>query len=181
MVISSYQFARKSPLKRHFCWALCLKLCVGVGLTLLFRKLYGALADSEALFEAACILANKCRENPLRWAAFFLYSNQYDFWDYYSLLKDWSFQTVFSYKVVSILCLLAQNDFWLVNLYCSWLSFMGFWACANVFYYLHQRSLPVVVAFLSFPSVVVWSSGLLKESLLWWLIGSIIYLLRQLL
>jgi len=181
LVISSYQFSRQSPLKKHFWWALCLKLGAGIVINLLFRRLYGTLADSEALFEAACMVANKCKEDPLRWGYFFLHSNQHDFWDYYGLLKDWSFQTVFSYKLVSILCLLAQNDFWLVNLYCSWLSFIGFWACANVFYQLHQRSLPVVVAFLCFPSMLAWSSGLLKESLLWFLMGSIIYLLHQLL
>ena len=181
LVILSYQFSRKSPLKKHFWWALCLKLGAGIVINLLFRRLYGTLADSEALFEAACMVANKCKEDPLRWGYFFLHSNQHDFWDYYSLLKDWSFQTVFSYKLVSILCLLAQNDFWLVNLYCSWLSFIGFWACANVFYQLHQRSLPVVVAFLCFPSMLAWSSGLLKESLLWFLMGSSIYLLHQLL
>ncbi len=75
-------------------------------------------------------------------------------------------------KLVSIIHIFTRNNYWLSGLYFSLFSFLGAW---NIAYTLSQlypaRRWTAFISFLFFPSVIFWTSGLLKESLSMGIIG----------
>jgi hypothetical protein len=162
---------KKEPLYHFFWWGLFLKIILGVILVFVFRHLYGSFADSESIFAAASALTHKFYENPLKHTQYFFGFITLP-QDYKPLFSDWTSQAIFMYKLTSLFCLLTNNNFWLVNIYLSVLSYLGLWTCGNAILKKVQANLIVVaIAFLAFPSVVLWSSGILKESFLWFFTG----------
>ena len=76
----------------------------------------------------------------------------------------------FFVKLIVPLGILIDN-YWMLNVYVSIFSFLGLWNLANrVVSIFSMSKTAVVISFLLFPSVVFWSSGMLKESVL---LGSI--------
>lgn len=162
---------KKEPLYYFFWLGLGLKIMMGLILVHLFRHLYGSFADSESIFAASAALTNKFYENPLKYV-------QYWFGlialpkDYKILFGDWTPQAIFMYKLTSVCCLLTNNNFWLANIYLSSLSYLGLWTCGNAIIKKTDANTSVIaIAFLGFPSVILWSSGILKESFLWFFVG----------
>ncbi len=78
---------------------------------------------------------------------------------------DWQPRTQFFIKLISPVLLFCR-DYWLLSLYLSLISFAGCWyfvrRATNAF---PDLKIPVYYAFLFFPSVVFWSSGVLKDNL----------------
>lgn len=75
-------------------------------------------------------------------------------------------RALFLSKVTSFFNLLTLNNYWAIALYYSFISFLCSWFLVTVIHdHLRPYALPAVVAFLFMPSVVFWTSGLLKESL----------------
>jgi hypothetical protein len=76
----------------------------------------------------------------------------------------------FFVKLIVPLGILIDN-YWMLNIYVSIFSFLGLWNLANRIVSIFSISkTAVVIAFFLFPSVVFWSSGMIKESVL---LGSI--------
>ncbi len=78
-------------------------------------------------------------------------------------------------KFLGICYLFAFNNYWIASIFFSFYSFLGLWFLADVLlknFNIHQVA--VSIAFFVFPSVVFWSSGVLKESLL---VGSMGFLI----
>jgi hypothetical protein len=167
------------PLGFFFVGGLLLKISLGIGLVYLFQYKYGSFADSESIFKASAALANQFYENPQTYLKFCLGLNSMPL-HYKPLFADWTTQTVFMYKLTSWVCLFTQNNFWLVNIYLSGVSYFGLWLCANRLVEIFPTTkYAALIAFLLFPSVVLWSSGILKESFLWFFVGIIITLTLQ--
>jgi hypothetical protein len=77
----------------------------------------------------------------------------------------------FFIKLIVPLAILIDN-YWMLNVYLSLFSFLGLWNLANRIVSVFSISkTAVVISFLLFPSVVFWSSGMLKESVLMGSIG----------
>jgi hypothetical protein len=67
---------------------------------------------------------------------------------------------------VSLFCLITFNNYWITSLYFSFASFCGAWILVKQIIGFSPSAKNVAMAsFLFFPSVVFWSSGLIKESL----------------
>jgi hypothetical protein len=81
-------------------------------------------------------------------------------------LNNHDLRSIFFIKIISVFCLLSFDNYWVCAAYFSLLSFIGAWLLhrkiTDIFSNSHHAS---VVAFLFFPSVVFWSSGLEKESI----------------
>lgn len=80
---------------------------------------------------------------------------------------QWS-NTLFTSKIVSLLNLAALGSAWLNGVYLSLFCFVGCWVLVRTLARLFPAA-PVgagVVAFLLWPSVVWWASGITKEALL---------------
>lgn len=90
----------------------------------------------------------------------------------------------FLVKVLSLLNFATGGDYYLNGLYLSFFSFTGSWRLVRALAVVYPASrLAAVFAFLFFPSVVFWSSGVLKESVLigaqGWLISAVLFMTHR--
>jgi hypothetical protein len=156
-----YKTQKTSGLRKYFFPTLIIKLLAGVGVGLLYFYHYGYgdtigyhqdaillsdlfLKDFSAYFK---VLAGSAEENSQ-----FIYSNQP--------------RAFFLVKLLSLVHLLTGQNYWLSGVYFSLFSFVGFWALANsLVKYFPSNRLGILIALLFFPSVVFWSSGIIKESI----------------
>jgi hypothetical protein len=160
----------------YFLGGLLLKIVAGVGIVFVLSYKYGFFADSQSIFNTSVRIADKFYENPTLFFRFYCIDDKITE-EYKLILTDWTAQTVFMYKLTALFCLFTANNFWLVNIYLSILSYLGLWFCANALAKIVKNSTHIAAfAFLFFPSVLVWSAGILKESFLWFFSGLLIYL-----
>jgi hypothetical protein len=75
-------------------------------------------------------------------------------------------RALFFSKIVSVFSLLTVDNYWVIASYFSLFSFLAAWVLVKtIVQYLARYTVPSMVAFLFFPSVVFWTSGLIKESI----------------
>lgn len=146
-----------SPLHAVY-WAALLAKCVaGIALGIIYSTYYDT-SDTFTFFQVAVNQADLARNDLFSYLNF-LFSSQ----EGYFLGEH---RTVFYIKITSILALLTGNNYWITSLYFSLLSFFAAWYASQTIARLFpEYKLAACVAFLFFPSVVLWSSGILKESL----------------
>ncbi|TAH19259.1 MAG: hypothetical protein EAZ08_08790 [Cytophagales bacterium] len=160
-----YSRSRDSPLKKYFFIGLVIKLLAGTAVAFIYQYYYKE-GDVLYTFHQGELLRQLLLENPI------------DFWKfphtgtplagyYFGDFKDLNSRLLFFVKIIALINTLTFNNLWLTSLWFSLFSFVGFWYVANVLARLFPRSEQgIVLSFFLLPSVVFWSSGLLKESLL---------------
>jgi len=75
-------------------------------------------------------------------------------------------RSIFFIKIISVFCWLSMDSYWVCAGYFSLLAFVASWQLHNKITVIFQDSeLASALAFLFFPSIVFWSSGLEKEAL----------------
>lgn len=137
-----------------------LKILSGLALGLLYKYYYPS-GDTWLYFFEATRLADLARN---------------DLTTYISAIIDPEAQPIittfhhqpralFFVKILSSICLLTGNNYWLTSVYLSLFSFSGLWVLANVLIRLNNNKSAAVLSFVLFPSVLFWSSGILKESI----------------
>lgn len=155
--------ADHTPIRLFFWPAVLLKLIAGVCLGLIY-KFYYYSGDTLLYFHDAAKLADLARLD-LRLYIEFLWSGDESFmiWKDLSLLQS---RALYMVKITSLINLLSHDNYWITTLYFSFASFLGAWFLVRaIIRFDPDISIPAVVSFLFFPSVVFWSSGLIKESL----------------
>ncbi len=69
-------------------------------------------------------------------------------------------------RICSPIYIFSGSNYWILSIYLSLFSFTGFWILSKTLITLYKvKPLVVLLAFFIFPSVVFWSSGVMKESL----------------
>ncbi|MEI9918069.1 MAG: hypothetical protein WDO14_04615 [Bacteroidota bacterium] len=130
--------------------ALSLRLIAGVCVGLVFKNYYG-FGDTFTLFDYACKLVDLLYADPGAYVR--------------TILSNGSRSEFFS-SIISVVNIFTANNYWLTSL---WFSFFSF--CCS---YRLVRKLDFVipwskvasrVALLFYPTVVFWSSGIVKETL----------------
>lgn len=82
-----------------------------------------------------------------------------------SLALEQQPRAFFFTKLVSLVNLFTNNNYWITSAYFSLLSFSGSWRLANcIAAHCPPQKYAAGIAFLFYPSVVFWGSGILKES-----------------
>jgi hypothetical protein len=153
----------KSPLKNIFWPALSVKLVAGICLGLLYRYYYNG-GDTFTYFEEGTKLTALARSDVFTYISF-LWSGEesFDDWDRLTSLQP---RALFMIKVVSAVNLFSHDNYWISSLYFSFISFSAAWFLVKtIIQFNASLRYAAVVGFLLFPSVVFWSSGLIKESL----------------
>ncbi|AII50525.1 hypothetical protein [Hymenobacter sp. APR13] len=123
-------------------------------------------ADSRHMQLFGNALSRQLWESPAAWLHTAL-GNEFHFHDWHVVFHGFS-NTFFMYKVVSVLNLGAVGSLWLSGLYASLFCFVAGWELARTV----RRLFPdtptgaVLVGFLLWPSVLFWTAGLTKESVL---------------
>ncbi|MBV6644686.1 MAG: hypothetical protein KI790_04520 [Cyclobacteriaceae bacterium] len=135
---------------------LSLKILSGIALGMLYQHYYAG-GDTYSLFERA-VQFN---------------ASAISFSDYLSKLwlepiSGLTLQprVVFFIKILSPIVALTNDTYWLTSIYISLISFIGFWILIETLSekYPNSRSW-AVICFGFLPSVVFWSSGILKDSI----------------
>lgn len=171
------QKLKNQPLGKYFLAGLILKFLAGIALGILYLFHYQQ-GDSLYFFEQGAKLSTFINSEPANYFHFLFHDPRESFYHLRIEMIDITPRTVFMVKIVSIFAYFCGQNYWLISLYFSFFAFIGLWICANSLAKIlpHQNSI-FAFAFLFFPSVVFWSSGILKESLLWFLLGISIHIL----
>lgn len=154
-----YKNTRNTVLAGVFLPALLLKLLSGICLGLVFLKFYNGTGDTFVFFEYAVNYSKMISNEPDRFIKFF-FNNVSD--DPFLSSQP---RVVAFVKIGALITFVACNNYWIASIYFSLISFSGFFYFANKTvsafpgYKWH-----IAVSFLFFPSVVFWSSGFIKES-----------------
>lgn len=147
----------KQPLHKLFWPALLIKCMAGIALGVIYSTYYDP-SDTFIFFKLASDQADIARNDFSAWINI-LFAKEHGFF-----LGE--YRTVFFSKITSVLALLTGNNYWVSSLYYSLLSFFGAWYLSNTVARLFPGVKPAaILAFLFFPSVVFWSSGIIKESI----------------
>ncbi|MBO7497422.1 MAG: hypothetical protein J6T98_12805 [Salinivirgaceae bacterium] len=82
----------------------------------------------------------------------------------------------------ALMCLVSMGNFHIHNMFFGFMSFVGLWAIFKSYVkQLAQKRTLLLIAVFCFPSVWLWTSGVLKESILIFAFGLFIYNFRALL
>jgi len=148
-------------------------LYVGVALGLVYMYYYNA-NDTWHFFEDAKTLSALARTNWIDYLNFLFTGNAHDsIWQALFYTQERSlflvkFISVLAWlrKFISVLAWLSADSYWTCALYFSTISFLAAWTLFSVIIRFFENAKPAAaLAFLFFPSVVFWSSGLVKETL----------------
>jgi hypothetical protein len=164
MLALAFLLYKRVRVMKKFYWpTLAIKIFAGVMVGLLY-SLYYEGGDTLAYFKDAqklTALARDDYESFLR----FLWSSETTpaFWQSLNMQEP---RALFLTKTTSIFGLLTWDNYWLIA---SWFSFVSF-ACAWILVhqlvkYRGDLGPAAIFSLLLFPSVVFWTSGLIKESL----------------
>lgn len=156
-----YQYAVKSDLRIFYWPAITLKILAGFSVGLIYTVYYNG-GDTWGMFYEAV---------KLKEAAFSSLDHFMDiyFAGEYSAIPDFSYavqpRAAFMSKIIAPFTLMTGENYWLVSSYLSLFSFAGFWLLANTIYNFTKNKWVAVIPTLFYPSIVFWSSGVLKESI----------------
>lgn len=170
---------RPQPLGSIFLLGLLLKIAAGWAVVAVFEHYYGG-GDVVHTFRQSLLLREILNDSPLRFWLFPYDMPQGDFYYLYGF-PDLTPSLIFMCKTTALVSLAAGENIWLISAWFSAFAFAGFWLLGNE---LCRRNdtlkIPVVIAFFLVPSVVFWSAGLLKETLLWGAMGLLFWALLRL-
>jgi hypothetical protein len=151
------------PLRKIFWIGFLSKLTAGIALGWVYTSYYTYQADTILYFEDAHKLTTVAWSKPMAYLRI-LFFNQPEPETTFGLWQQP--RAFFMAKLVSVFNLCTGNNYWITGLYLSLASFYGFWRLANTLVLIFPTSrLAAAIAFLLFPSVIFWSSGLIKETL----------------
>jgi hypothetical protein len=153
-------------LKPYFFPALIFKMVCGVLLGLLYYMYYGE-GDTIVYHKVSTAAADIFREQGLGQYMRYLFLDEVQN-ERLSAYREEHYMGAWNViKLFSLPNLLAGRHYYLVVLYLALFSFSGMWYLTQQLIKRYPHAVAsAVLAFLFLPSVVFWSSGLLKESLL---------------
>ena len=149
---------------RPFFWpALALKLVAGIALGLLYKYHYAA-GDTFGFFEDASKLTKVFWIEPRVYFKFLMAGDELD--PVWSTLSNTQSRSLFLIKIISLVNLGTGNSYWITSLYFSLVSFgAAFLLFSRISIIFPASKVAAAIAFLFFPSIVFWGSGIIKECL----------------
>lgn len=157
-------YTKQEDSVRPFFWpAFILKMFAGIALGLMYRYYYPG-GDTFTYYQDAVKLASLAGWDVKHYLHFLWSSDpSMPIWDALSFQQP---RALFLSKVASIIGLFAGSHYWIMASYFSLISFICAWLLVKEIVQYHSKArVPAAIAFLFFPSIVFWTSGLLKESL----------------
>ncbi len=149
--------------KFYFWPAFGLKVCAGVAVGALYFFHYGS-GDIISYWQDGVNISALARSSPAEAVGFFWDESETP--DFVATLQQQGPRSLFFSKICGLFALATAGNYWMMSALASIVSFLGAWflfSRTSEFLPSHQRA--AAIAFLVFPSVVFWSSGLIKESL----------------
>ncbi|MDH5597475.1 MAG: hypothetical protein OEY34_00030, partial [Cyclobacteriaceae bacterium] len=160
-----YKANRNSPLKDYFFIGLLAKFSAGIGLLIIYFKYY-EVGDIISYYKDSVLLADYAFQNPGDFIRS-IFFNQHDAEVYSRLInQETSPRALLFVKIVTIIMIITGKNFWITSLYFSLFSFIGFFSLSNqIVLRFEKAKFAVIIALLFFPSMLFWTSGVVKEAL----------------
>lgn len=155
---------REDELLRKIFWvALGIKVSCGLILGLLYIHYYSG-GDTIGYFEDASRIGALAKQDVGLYLQFLMAGDStFELW---STLHFPEPRALFLSKFASVFTLVTGDNYFLTSVYLSLISFLGSWyATKFLIVQFPMKKSVVIFAILFFPSVVFWSSGLVKESI----------------
>lgn len=153
---------RKERLETHFFTALGIKLVAGLGVGILYFYYYG---NGDTLrFDAAARMITGSLHTGKEWILFLYHSDLSYLSEAVPPFLDEP-RSFFFVKILSLLYLITGESYWVASLFLSFFSFVGAWKLSlTIIRHWPRLKFSVLISFLYFPTVVFWSSGVLKDA-----------------
>jgi hypothetical protein len=157
--VAVYYFGRRiKRLRKLFLPSFLLKIIAGICVGLIY-KYYYSVGDTFAYFEQGTMIANIARSNFSDYLNFLVSSDG----GVYGISNEVPRALFFS-KMVSLFNLITFDNYWIISIYFSSISFLSAWILLTEFSRnIPENTIPASIAFMVFPSIVFWGSGIVKE------------------
>ena len=173
------RYSRKNPLRKYYIPALTIKVFGAIFIGLIYGYYYGG-GDTYYYFNQAQILNRSFDESVIKWINLLLHIPKSSDENYYSYISqmEW-YKDPASYTVVSITAFISMftlNTYLPTAVLFAFLSFSGVWALFKTFASLYPNLIrPIAVSILFIPSVIVWGSGIFKDTICLFGLGWLTY------
>lgn len=148
---------------RIFWLAFVFRLLMGAGLGLLYLYYYSA-NDTWLFFKDSTVLAQFGKSDLAAYLNFLFTDEMPDYLK--AQLINSQPRSLFLVKFMSVFSWMGGNNYWISASYFSLIAFLASWYLFIVVTNLFENSwLAASLSFLFFPSIIFWSSGLIKETL----------------
>ena len=159
IIYLSYEKAKAQVLYKFFLPAIIYKMLAGISVGLLYFYYYG-YGDTILYFNDASEVSDLFYYN---WKSYFLFLLDIDSTH---LHYEDNYRALFFVKLISPIVVLTYKNYWITSAYLSLLSFFSCWYLVkNINKYYPRLVIGAIVALLFVPSIVFWSSGIMKESI----------------
>jgi len=149
-------------LKKFFWPALIFKIIAGLSLGYIYFIYYGS-GDTINYWLDGKIIAERILQDPINTLRILWEDDTNQ--NLAGLINNKP-RSVFFVKIAGLIALLTDGNYVLMSIFISYVSFLASWyAFRKLVSRFPDARRAAAVAFLFFPSVVFWSSGLIKESL----------------
>ena len=166
-----YRSSSSSPILKHFFPGLLLRVLSGIAVGVLYFEYYGE-GDTLVYHETASFLARAGGKSLSDFHRYFFDEPGIELLQAYPIMNEP--RSSFFIKIISLIYIFNSENYWITSAFFSLLSFTGSWYLANtIIRYERKAELAAVISLLYFPSFVLWTSGMLKESLAWFCLAQI--------
>ena len=189
LFVSNYKYKNKPTLRKHFMAGLSLKF-IGCILFILVYTFYYGFGDTFSYFRNALAMNSLFQSNPhLYFDMMFkrnipeLFKEYPDFW---TLIDDRHSYKMFSnpttfiiVKLASLLGLISFNSFVAMSLGFAFFSYFGIWCLYRTFTKIFPsiNITYLAIPILYIPSIIFWSSSILKDTVVMCFLGYLFYAL----
>jgi hypothetical protein len=163
LCIAMWVIRGKTSASRWTYWiAFAFRMFCGLAVGWLYMNYYGH-GDTLVFLHDAKVFSALAREDFGLYLSSVFTGNTSAFGNDLNLLNDP--RSLLFVRLVSPLAIISLDNYWVIASWCSLVSFAGSWflfATATKYFPLHKSA--AAAAFLFFPSIIFWTSGLIKES-----------------
>ncbi|WP_181305635.1 hypothetical protein [Rufibacter sp. XAAS-G3-1] len=163
LVYLLWRSARNETMRRFFWPALILKLTGGVLLGLVYQRYLGG-RDTWGFHDQAMGVVEAASHHPEQYFRLLFFNEPGEIPIGFARWPEYS-NSFFFIKLLSLLYFMTGHSYWFSGLYLSVFSFWGCWFLVEKLNtHFPAYGTASAIAFLFFPSVVFWTSGVSKDS-----------------
>jgi len=173
------RYSPRNPLRKYFIPALSAKILGAIFIGLIYGYYYRG-GDTYYYFNQAQVLNSSLDESIIKWINLLLHipsSSDENYYKYISRM-EW-YNDGASYAIVSITAFVSTftlNTYLPTAIVFAYISFSGVWALFKTFSSLYPHLVrPIAISILFIPSVVVWGSGIFKDTICLFGLGWLTY------
>ncbi|MGD9992309.1 MAG: hypothetical protein AB7S69_03325 [Salinivirgaceae bacterium] len=169
-----------------------LKFAAGISVYLVYAHFYGTRYSSDIFkyFDDGNIIYSALHQNPVDYLRMLTgiggkapHLDQY-YYTCYFWIKPFNYGLINDNLIVirfnALIRLISMGNFHIHTLFMSFISFTGLWAVFKIFEKAFIKQIWALVFVIFFiPSVYFWTSGLLKEGILMFAFGLLLYFVKQ--